>query len=99
LVASGRPVFVDFTAAWCVTCQYNKKTTLANGAVLADLDKRNVALLRADWTRRDPAITAALAQLGRSGVPVYVFYAPGRAPVVLTEVLGVQEVRSAIAAL
>ncbi|WP_371133061.1 protein-disulfide reductase DsbD family protein, partial [Hydrogenophaga sp.] len=50
IVASGRPVFVDFTAAWCVTCQYNKKTTLANADVLADLQAKNVALLRADWT-------------------------------------------------
>ena len=99
IAASGRPVFVDFTAAWCVTCQYNKKTTLSNTEVLADLKSKNVALLRADWTRRDPAITAALAALGRSGVPVYVFYAPGRTPVVLTEVLGVDEVRSTIARL
>jgi thiol:disulfide interchange protein DsbD len=99
LVASGRPVFVDFTAAWCVTCQYNKKTTLANAEVLADLQAKNVALLRADWTRRDPAITAALAQLGRNGVPVYVFYRPGKPPVVLTEVLSVDEVRSTIAQL
>ena len=99
LVAAGQPVFVDFTAAWCVTCQYNKKTTLANGDVLADLASKNVALLRADWTRRDPAITAALAQLGRSGVPVYVFYRQGRSPVVLSEILGVDEVRSVIAKL
>ena len=99
ITASGRPVFVDFTAAWCVTCQYNKKTTLANADVLADLQFKNVALLRADWTRRDPAITAALATLGRNGVPVYVFYAPGRAPVVLTEVLSVDEVRATIARL
>ena len=99
LLAAGQPVFVDFTAAWCVTCQYNKKTTLANGAVLADLAEKNVALLRADWTRRDPAITAALAQLGRSGVPVYVFYKTGSAPVVLSEVLGIEEVRSVIAKL
>ncbi|MBK8073027.1 MAG: thioredoxin family protein [Ramlibacter sp.] len=99
IVATGQPVFVDFTAAWCVTCQYNKKTTLANGTVLADLAGKNVALLRADWTRRDPAITAALAQLGRNGVPVYVFYKQGRAPVVLSEILGVEEVRSAIAKL
>ena len=86
--AAGKPVFVDFTAAWCVTCQYNKKTTLSRREVLADFDAKHVALLRADWTRRDPAITAALAQLGRSGVPVYVVYRPGKPPVVLSEVLG-----------
>ncbi|RYF43254.1 MAG: protein-disulfide reductase, partial [Comamonadaceae bacterium] len=99
LLAAGQPVFVDFTAAWCVTCQYNKKTTLANRDVLADLASRNVALLRADWTRRDPAITAALGQLGRNGVPVYVFYKQGRAPVVLSEILAVDEVRAVIAKL
>lgn len=96
VLASGQPVFVDFTAAWCVTCQYNKKTTLSNPRVMADLAAKKVTLLRADWTRRDPAITAALAQLGRNGVPVYVFYKSGSAPVVLSEVLGVDEVRSAI---
>ncbi|HET8747025.1 MAG TPA: thioredoxin family protein [Ramlibacter sp.] len=97
LVAAGKPVFVDFTAAWCVTCQLNKKTTLSRDDVLADFDKNNFTLLRADWTRRDPTITAALAQLGRNGVPVYVIYRPGRAPVVLSEVLGADEVRNAIA--
>jgi thiol:disulfide interchange protein DsbD len=99
LAAQGQSAFVDFTAAWCVTCQYNKKTTLSNDAVLADMKAKNVALLRADWTRRDPAVTAALAQLGRSGVPVYVIYKPGRAPVVLSEILSVDDVRAELAKL
>jgi len=96
-MAEGKPVFVDFTAAWCVTCQYNKKTTLSRSEVLADFRDKHYTLLRADWTRRDPVITAALAQLGRNGVPVYVVYRPGKEPVVLSEVLGVDEVRSALA--
>ena len=99
LLATGRPVFVDYTAAWCVTCQYNKQTTLADAQVLADLAAKNVALLRADWTRRDSAITAALAQLGRSGVPVYVLHAPGQAPVVFSEILHADALRAAVAAL
>ncbi len=99
LAAQGQSVFVDFTAAWCVTCQYNKTSTLADADVLADMDAKNVALLRADWTRRDPAVTAALAQLGRNGVPVYVIYRPGRAPVVLSEILSVADVRAELAKL
>ncbi len=99
LLASGQPVFVDFTAAWCVTCQVNKKTTLTNAKVLADIDAKKVALLRADWTRRDPAITAALGQLGRNGVPLYVIYKPGAAPVLLSELLSVEDVRAELAKL
>jgi thiol:disulfide interchange protein/DsbC/DsbD-like thiol-disulfide interchange protein len=99
LISAGQPVFVDYTAAWCVTCQYNKKVTLSNTALLSELDAKQVQLLRADWTRRDPAITAALAQLGRNGVPVYVFYSKGKPPIVLSEIISVQEVREALAKL
>jgi thiol:disulfide interchange protein DsbD len=98
-VSSGQPVFVDFTAAWCVTCQFNKRTVFARADVMADFAAKKVTLLRADWTRRDPAITAALAQLGREGVPVYVFYAPGKPPVILSELLDAKEVKDAIARL
>ncbi len=98
-LAAGHPVFVDFTAAWCITCQYNKKTTLSNADVLADMRKHQVTLLRADWTRRDPAITVALEQLGRSGVPVYVLHQAGKPPVVFSEILDAQDLRSALAKL
>jgi len=73
-VAAGRPVFVDFTAAWCVTCQANKRLVLASEAVREAFAKRGVTLLRADWTSRDDAITRELARFNRNGVPLYVLY-------------------------
>jgi thiol:disulfide interchange protein len=95
--AAGQPVFVDFTAAWCVTCQVNKRATLDSAEMLAEFDAKRVRLLRADWTRRDDRITEELARLGRSGVPVYALYAPGEAaPRLLSEVLTVDEVRTAL---
>jgi thiol:disulfide interchange protein len=98
LNAEGRPVFVDFTAAWCVTCQVNKRSTLGNADVLADLDAKRVALLRADWTRRDAAISGELARLGRNGVPVYAIYKPGQSmPSLLPELLSPQTLRDAFA--
>jgi thiol:disulfide interchange protein DsbD len=99
LTASGRPVFVDFTAAWCVTCQVNKRLVLNSDDVRREFEAKKVALVRADWTRRDPAITKALAALGRSGVPVYVLYRPGKEPLLLPEVLQRSTMREALATL
>jgi thiol:disulfide interchange protein DsbD len=83
-----------------VTCQFNKRTALADATVKADFERRQVVLLRADWTRRDPAITAELSRLGRSGVPVYALYSPGATgPRLLNEILTVKELRDAVAAL
>ena len=87
LAKEGKPAFVDFTAAWCVTCQVNKQLVLGRPELERDLRNRGVTLLRADWTRRDAEITRALAALGRNGVPVYAFYLPGREPQLLPEVL------------
>lgn len=88
LRSEGRPVFVDFTAAWCLTCQVNERTVLNTDEVQAAFEKRNVALFKADWTNRDPQITKALESHGRSGVPVYVFYpGDGSGPTLLPEVL------------
>jgi thiol:disulfide interchange protein DsbD len=92
----GRPVFVDFTAAWCVSCQFNKKVTFSNTRLLADFASRNVLLLRADWTRYDPQITAALNELGRNGVPVYAWYAPGQSVRLLSELPTVNEIQEVL---
>ena len=96
---AGRPVFVDFTAAWCVTCQVNKRLVLNTADVRAAFAAHDVALVRADWTRRDPTITAALGALGRNGVPVYVLYRPGKPPLLLPEVLQKGTVIDALATL
>jgi len=100
LRAEGRPVFVDFTAAWCLTCQVNERTVLDTEAVQDAFDERNVALVKADWTNRDPEITAALESFGRSGVPVYALYpGTGEEPTLLPEVLTRDIVLSALEAM
>jgi thiol:disulfide interchange protein DsbD len=96
-LAQGRTVFVDFTAAWCVSCQVNKRLVLNRPEVLADFERAQVVRMRADWTRRDAEITAALARLGRNGVPVYALLRPGQVPVLLPEILTTGLVRSALA--
>ncbi|MDR2710739.1 MAG: thioredoxin family protein, partial [Burkholderiales bacterium] len=97
--AAGKTVFVDFTAAWCVTCQVNKKWVLDTDEVQQAFAQRGVVLMRADWTSYNPAITQALTALGRSGVPVYVFYSPGKPPHLLPELLQKEIVLDALRSL
>jgi thiol:disulfide interchange protein DsbD len=86
--AQGRPVLVDFTASWCLSCQVNERVALEQPSVEKAFQDGNVVLLKADWTRYDESITEALAGLGRSGVPAYALYAPGHGePEMLPEVL------------
>jgi thiol:disulfide interchange protein DsbD len=86
--AQGRPVFVDFTASWCLSCQVNERVALSRPEVQAAFAAHNVVLLKADWTRHDSTITDALATLDRSGVPAYALYTPGQSdPQMLPEVL------------
>jgi thiol:disulfide interchange protein len=101
-IASGRPVFVDFTADWCITCKSNERFAIDTPQVRKEFAKRNVIILRADWTNGDPAITEVLKSHGRAGVPMYLVY-PGGAkdqkPVVLPELISSQAVIEALSVL
>jgi DsbC/DsbD-like thiol-disulfide interchange protein len=90
LRAEGRPVFVNLTAAWCVTCLVNERVAISNDSVRAAFAREHVAYLKGDWTRQDPAITEFLREHGRDGVPLYLYYGPHAAaaevlPQILTE--------------
>jgi thiol:disulfide interchange protein len=87
--AQGKPVFVDFTASWCLSCQVNERVVLDREDVQKRLHESGIELVRADWTRHDEVIAQTLAGLGRSGVPTYVLYsgAAGATPKILPEVL------------
>ncbi|MBX3483894.1 protein-disulfide reductase DsbD [Phenylobacterium sp.] len=88
LQAEGRPVLVNYTAAWCVSCQVNDRVALSTNAVSEALKRNNAVYLKADWTRRDAAIAAELARFGRAGVPLYLVYgAKGGEPAILPSLL------------
>jgi thiol:disulfide interchange protein DsbD len=97
LVAAGQPVFVDYTAAWCVTCQYNKKAVLDKPVIQQAFAAQGVHMLLADWTHYDSAITASLQGLGRSGLPVYVLIDAQGKQTLLPELLSQQMVLDALA--
>lgn len=88
LRASGKPVFVNMTAAWCITCLVNERIALSSATVNEQFDALGITYLKGDWTNGDPQITALLESFGRSGVPLYVLYGPGNAePVLLPQLL------------
>ncbi|HEY2050739.1 MAG TPA: thioredoxin family protein, partial [Caulobacteraceae bacterium] len=95
--AAGRPVLVNFTAAWCVTCQVNERVAFSTPSVARAFHKANAVYLVGDWTNRDAAIGQALQAQGRIGVPLYLLYdAKGDAPTVLPQLLTPQAVTQAL---
>ena len=100
LSAAGRPLLVNFTASWCLTCLVNERNAFADAEVQKVFQAKGVTLMKGDWTNRDPAITQALAKFGRAGVPLYVVYnsKPGALePVVLPQLLTASVVQSTFA--
>ncbi len=92
----GQPVFVNFTADWCITCLVNDRGVFRRPEVVAAFADRGVVALKGDWTNRDRTVTAALESFGRSGVPFYAFYPPAAEPVVLPQILSVQAIEAVL---
>jgi thiol:disulfide interchange protein DsbD len=87
-VAARKPVFVDFTAAWCITCLVNDRVALDTAATRRAFEETGTVKLKGDWTNRDPEITATLKEYGRAGVPLYLYWAPGAdRPKILPQIL------------
>lgn len=97
LLAAHKPVFVNLTAAWCITCLVNERATLDSAAVRRAFAARGIVALRGDWTRQDPQITAFLQRFGRSGVPLYLLYDAAGRPTVLPQLLTKGDVLAALA--
>ena len=96
LRAANTPTFIDLTAAWCVTCLVNERTTLVNAQVQSAFAAHHVQTLVGDWTDRDPEITKLLQENNRDGVPLYLYYPAGAAPVILPQILTPQIVLNAL---
>jgi thiol:disulfide interchange protein DsbD len=100
LRGQGKPVFLNFTAAWCISCLVNEKVALSQDAVIDAFKHAGITYLKGDWTNRDPEITRILAEFGRSGVPLYLYYPAGvsTSPVILPQILTPEIVTQAVAA-
>jgi thiol:disulfide interchange protein len=100
LLADGKPVFLNFTAAWCISCLVNERVALSDSAVIKKFEASGITYLKGDWTKRDAEITAVLTKFGRSGVPLYVFYPAEKnaKPIELPQILTPDIVLSSLSA-
>jgi thiol:disulfide interchange protein DsbD len=96
LEAEGKPVFVNLTASWCVTCLINERVALDSEAVRQAFAERGIVPLKGDWTNQNPELTRFLQQFGRSGVPLYLLYIGRGEPVVLPQILTASNVIEAL---